>query len=163
VPTHATSLSQHAHRTTVPLRRLPALLLLLSALLGSLLTTAAGTAEATTPGTAAVQEAGRHHGQPYVYGAAGPTRFDCSGFTLYVYGRLGKRLPHNTSAQYSAVRHIAKSSKQVGDLIFIRSSNGSLGHVGIYAGNGTMWDAPKPGDVVRHRAIYSSNYVVGRP
>ena len=144
-------------------RRIPALLLLLTALVGSLLVSTGSSAEATTPGSAAVQEASRHHGQPYVYGASGPTRFDCSGFTLYVFSRFGKRLPHSSSAQYGAVRHIPKSDKQVGDLIFIRDSSGSIGHVGIYAGNGTMWDAPKRGDVIRHRAIYSSNYVVGRP
>ena len=158
MPTHLTQLTP-AH----PARRTPALLLLLVSLFGSLLVATGGTADAATTGSAAVQEASRHHGQPYVYGAAGPTRFDCSGFTLYIYSRFGKRLPHNTNAQYSAVRHIARSSKQVGDLIFIRDSSGGFGHVGIYAGNGTMWDAPKPGDVVRHRAIYSSNYVVGRP
>jgi cell wall-associated NlpC family hydrolase len=81
---------------------------------------------------------------------------------MYVFSRFGKRLPHSSSAQYNAVRHIAKSSKQVGDLLFFRSSSGSIGHVGIYAGNGKMWDAPKSGDHVRLRAIYSSNYSVGR-
>ena len=134
----------------------------LSALLGSLLMSTTSTAEATTPGAAAVQEASHHNGQPYAYGAAGPTRFDCSGFTLYVFSRFGKRLPHSSSQQYGVVQHIAKTSKQVGDLLFFKSSSGSITHVGIYAGNGKMWDAPKSGDHVRLRAIYSSNYVVGR-
>jgi cell wall-associated NlpC family hydrolase len=129
---------------------------------GSLLVATGMPADATTPGSAYVQEASRHHGQPYHYGSVGPTRFDCSGFTLYVFSRFGKRLPHSSSAQYGAVRHIAKSSKQVGDLIFFRSSSGSIGHVGIYAGSGKMWDAPRSGDVVRLRALYSTNYVVGR-
>ena len=119
-------------------------------------------AQAATPGTAAVQEASHHQGQPYVYGATGPTRFDCSGFTLYVFSRFGKNLPHSSSAQYGYVRHIAKTSKQVGDLLFFRTSSGSITHVGIYAGGGYMWDAPKSGDHVRKRAIYSSNYSVGR-
>ncbi len=145
----------------VSARRLAALLLLLTALFASLITSSRA-ADATTPGAAAVQEASRHNGQPYVYGATGPTRFDCSGFTRYVYSRFGKTLPHNSAAQYGAVQHIAKSSKQVGDLIFIRNSSGTIGHVGIYAGNGTMWDSPKAGDHVRRRAIYSTNYVVGR-
>jgi cell wall-associated NlpC family hydrolase len=143
-------------------RRTPALLLLLTALFGSLLVSTASSADAATTGAAIVREASYHHGQPYVYGAAGPTRFDCSGFTLYVFSRFGKRLPHNTTSQYRAVRHIAKSSKQPGDLIFFRSSSGSIYHVGIYAGNGRMWHAPKSGDVVRLAPIYSSNYLVGR-
>jgi cell wall-associated NlpC family hydrolase len=154
VPTHA--ISQPARG-----RRIPALLVLLVALLGSLLVTTGGTADATTPGAAAVQEASHHAGAPYAYGATGPSRFDCSGFTMYVYSRFGKRLPHNSSAQYNATRHIAKSAKQVGDLLFFHSSGG-IGHVGIYAGGGNMWDAPHAGDHVRLRAIYSSNYSVGR-
>ena len=149
-------------RTTT---RTTALLALLVSLFASLLV-GAGTspAQATTPGTAAVQEASRHNGQPYAYGATGPSRFDCSGFTLYVFSRFGRRLPHSSSAQYNAagVRHIAKSSKQPGDLIFIRNSSGSIYHVGVYAGNGKFWHSPKSGDHVRLAAIYSSNYVVGR-
>ncbi|MFN2522055.1 MAG: C40 family peptidase [Mycobacteriales bacterium] len=147
-----------------PVRRVPALLLLLLSLFGSLLVGTASPAAAASPGIAAVQEAARHNGAPYAYGATGPTRFDCSGFTRYVFSRFGKALPHSSSAQYTApgVLHIAKTSKQPGDLIFIRSSSGSIGHVGIYAGNGRMWDETKPGDRVRLRAIYSTNYVVGR-
>ena len=151
MPTHATSLSAVPARASARTRRIPALLALLTALFGSLLVTTGSPADATTTGAAAVHEASRHNGQPYVYGAAGPSRFDCSGFTMYVYSRFGKRLPHNSSAQYSAVQHIAKSSKQVGDLIFIRSSSGSIGHVGLYAGSGRMWDAPRSGENVKLR------------
>ncbi|MBK5308131.1 MAG: C40 family peptidase [Frankiaceae bacterium] len=158
MPTHAHALSA---RPETP-RRIPALLLLLTALFGSLLVSTSSPAEATTPGSAYVQEAARHNGKPYAAGAVGPYRFDCSGFTLYVFSRFGKRLPHSSSAQYSAVEHIATSAKQVGDLIFFRTSSGSIGHVGIYAGNGRMWDSPKAGDHVRLRAMYSTNYVVGR-
>ena len=144
--------------------RAPALLALLVSLLGTLLVGTASPAAAATPGTAAVTEASRHNGKPYAYGAVGPTKFDCSGFTLYVFSRFGKRLPHSSSAQYTApgVQHIAKTSKKPGDIIFLKSSSGSINHVGIYAGSGKMWDAPKSGDRVRLRAIYSSNYVVGR-
>ena len=156
MPTHVTPISARA-------RRMPALLSLLTALVASLLvTTGATAADATTPGSAYVQEASRHQGAPYAYGASGPSRFDCSGFTMYVFGRFGKRLPHSSSAQYSAVRHVAKSSELVGDLLFFRTSSGYIGHVGIYAGSGRMWDEPKSGDHVRLRAIYSSNYSVGR-
>jgi cell wall-associated NlpC family hydrolase len=141
--------------------RIPALLVLLTALFASLLVTAAGSADAATTGTRAVSEASRHSGAPYRYGAAGPRSFDCSGFTQYVFSRFGKRLPHNTNAQYAAVRHVAKTAKQPGDLIFIGSS-GNFWHVGIYAGNGKFWHSPKPGDVVRLAPIFSSSYAVGR-
>ena len=122
----------------------------------------AAPADAATYQSRVVNEAAHHRGQPYKYGAAGPTRFDCSGFTMYVFSRFGKRLPHNAAQQYNVVHHVAKANKQVGDLIFIRSSSGRIGHVGIYAGNNKMWHSPKSGDVVKLATIYSSNYVVGR-
>jgi cell wall-associated NlpC family hydrolase len=112
-------------------------------------------------GQKAVTEASRHQGKPYQWGAAGPSRFDCSGFTLYVWKQLGKTLPHNSGQQYNSVRHVAKSDKRIGDLIFIYTSSG-IGHVGIYAGNGYMWHSPHSGDVVKKSQIYSSSYYVGR-
>lgn len=142
--------------------RIPALLALLSALLGSVLLAGAPAAQAATPGMAAVMEAARHAGQPYAYGATGPNRFDCSGFTLYVFSRFGKQLPHNSGAQYAAVQHVSRASMRPGDLVFFRDSAGSLGHVGIFAGNGQMWDAPRSGLRVMLRPLYSPNYVVGR-
>ena len=124
----------------------------------------AAPASATTIGQRAVIEASHHKGQPYVYGAAGPTKFDCSGFTLYVWGRMGKRLPHNAAQQYasSAVRHIPKSSKAAGDLVFMKNSSGRITHVGIYASSNRWWVAPKSGDHVKLQTLYSSNYVVAR-
>jgi cell wall-associated NlpC family hydrolase len=123
---------------------------------GGALVTAAGSL-----GQRAVAEAAKHRGAPYQYGATGPSRFDCSGFTRYVFARFGKSLPHNSAQQYNSVRHIARSAMQVGDLIFI-SSGGRIGHVGIYAGNGKMWHSPKTGDVVKLATIYTSSYYVGR-
>jgi cell wall-associated NlpC family hydrolase len=161
VPTHVSALPSNPRRRHFS-QQGPALLVLLVALLGSLLVTTAAPADASTPGTAYIQEAARHNGAPYAYGATGPSKFDCSGFTRYVFGRFGKSLPHSSSAQYSYVQHIAKSSKQVGDILFFRTSSGSITHVGIYAGGSSMWDAPRSGDHVRKRAIYSSNYSVGR-
>jgi cell wall-associated NlpC family hydrolase len=163
LPALTTPTTTHPAPRTAP--RTAALLALLVSLFASLLLGATPTAaHAATPGTAAVREASRHNGQPYAYGATGPTRFDCSGFTLYVFSRFGRRLPHSSAAQYNAagVRHIAKTSKQPGDLIFIRNSSGRIYHVGVYAGNGKFWHSPKSGDHVRLAAIYSSNYVVGR-
>lgn len=142
--------------------RVTALALTATALLGTVATS--GQASAETVGQRAVREAQTHNGKPYVYGAAGPSKFDCSGFTLYVWSRLGKRLPHNSSQQYSssAVRHVAKSARTAGDLIFMKNSSGRITHVGIYASNDRFWVAPKSGDRVKLQALYSSNYVVAR-
>lgn len=152
----------HFHRRASA-RRLLTSTLLLAALSATGLF-APTPARATTIGQRVVYEASRHQGQPYVYGATGPTRFDCSGFTLYVFSRFGKRLPHNSAQQYTAtgVRHIAKSSRALGDLIFMRNSSGRITHVGIYAGSNRWWVAPKSGERVKLQTLYSSNYSVGR-
>jgi cell wall-associated NlpC family hydrolase len=118
---------------------------------------------ATVPfGVRVVREAARHRGAPYQYGAAGPYRFDCSGFTRYVLSRFHIYLSHNAAAQYGEVRHVSHASKRLGDLIFFRSSGG-IYHVGVFAGNGRMWAAPHTGDHVRLESIYSASYLVGRP
>ncbi len=144
-------------------KRLIAALLSTAALTSTGVVTAAP-AEATTFGQRVVQEAARHQGKPYVYGAVGPTRFDCSGFTLYVFSRFGKRLPHNSAQQYTApgVHHVARANRALGDLIFMKSSTGRITHVGIYAGSNRWWVAPKSGDRVKLQTLYSSNYVVAR-
>ncbi len=136
---------------------------LAAAALGSGIVTAAP-ADAATFGQRVVSEASRHQGKPYVYGATGPSRFDCSGFTLYVFSRFGKRLPHNSTQQYTApgVHHVAKANKAQGDLVFMKSSTGRITHVGIYAGSNRWWVAPKSGDRVKLQTLYSSNYVVAR-
>jgi cell wall-associated NlpC family hydrolase len=108
-----------------------------------------------------LHEAARHHGAPYQYGAAGPSTFDCSGFTMYVFGKFGIHLSHNAAAQYCEVRHISAAAKRPGDLIFFTGSSG-IYHVGIYVGGGQMWAATHSGDVVRYESIHEASYVVGR-
>ena len=142
--------------------RASALLLLLTSAFGVLATTATPANAMTTYQYNVLHEAARHKGQPYVYGAAGPTKFDCSGFTLYVFGRFGKRLPHSSARQYGYTRHISKAYKQPGDLLFFRNSSGTITHVAIYAGSGRMWHAPHSGSYVKLVSIYSSHYSVGR-
>lgn len=147
--------------------RLSALLLFtLAATLGTLsppASAAPSTVAATRwTGVGIAMEASQHVGKPYRYGATGPSSFDCSGFTRYVYAQFGKALPHNSAAQYRVTRKVSKSAKQVGDLIFTRSGSGRIGHVGIYAGNGNFWVAPRTGSRVKLQRIYTSNYVVGR-
>ena len=112
-------------------------------------------------GSQAVALASQHAGQPYVYGAEGPSSFDCSGFTQYIYGQMGISLPRTAAEQGNAVTMIPQSSARPGDLIFF-GTPGSFYHVGIYAGNGQMWDAPKPGTSVQLQPIWDSGYYVGR-
>ncbi len=141
--------------------RVSALLVLLATSLG--LVGTAAPAEAATYQSRVVAEASHHRGAPYVYGASGPSRFDCSGFTRYVFGRFGKNLPHTAAGQYNHVRHIARNKLLKGDLLFFPDSSGAINHVGIYAGGGRMWHAPHSGTVVKLVDIYTSNYLVGRP
>lgn len=105
-----------------------------------------------------VSEAARHNGKPYRYGATGPDSFDCSGFTRYVFAQLGKSLPHNANAQRNMATPINRADVRPGDLVFMDSN----GHVGIYAGDGMMWDAPRSGKTVSLRRIYSSTFAAGR-
>ena len=109
----------------------------------------------------ALAEAKRHQGQPYQWGADGPTRFDCSGFTRYVFSRLGRSLPHNSGAQKDATRRVANSEKKPGDLIFTYSG-GRITHVGLYAGGTSMWSPVKTGDHVRLQSFSGRTYAVGR-
>ena len=124
----------------------------------------AATAAATTFRQKAVNVAASHKGDPYVYGAAGPHKFDCSGLTLYAYREVGKSLVHNAAGQYRQTRHIGRSSKRPGDLIFYTTNGAASGitHVAIYAGNGYTWVAAHSGTHVKKQAIYTSHYLVGR-
>ena len=115
---------------------------------------------ARAAGRGVLSEAARHRGKPYRYGATGPSAFDCSGYTRYVYAKAtGKRLPHSARAQEDMARRVSKSAARPGDLVFIQDV---AGHVGIYAGNGKMWDAPRSGKNVSLRTIWTSNYTIGR-
>jgi len=113
-------------------------------------------------GSKVLAEAKRHTGALYLYGAAWPKRFDCSGFTLYVYKKAaGRKLPHKANSQQRYGKAVSKSNKRVGDLIVFRS--GSYGyHAAVYAGGNYMYDSPHSGARVGKHKIYSSNYVVRR-
>ncbi|MFF0525876.1 NlpC/P60 family protein [Actinomadura nitritigenes] len=93
-------------------------------------------------------------GSPYVWGAAGPTTFDCSGLTMWAYKQVGINLPHYTGSQWNAGTHVSESQMQPGDLIFFYSD---LHHMGMYVGGGKMIHAPHTGDVVRIASL------AGRP
>ena len=99
----------------------------------------------------AVSTARAQLGKPYVYGAAGPDSFDCSGLTMYAWHAGGISLPHSAAMQYDVIPHVAISQLQPGDLVFFGSP---AYHVGIYVGNGQMIDAPHTGANVEYDSIY---------
>ncbi|WP_327088816.1 C40 family peptidase [Nonomuraea sp. NBC_01738] len=84
--------------------------------------------------------------KPYVWGAEGPSSFDCSGLVMAAYQRVGISLPHYTGDQWTAGTHVSREELRPGDLVFFYSD---LHHVGIYIGGGMMVHAPQTGDVVR--------------
>jgi len=96
-------------------------------------------------------------GTPYVYGATGPSSFDCSGLTSWAYAQAGVGIPRTSQAQANYGTRISSSSQlQVGDLVFFFSD---LHHVGLYAGNGQVLHAPRTGTNVR----YESMSTIGGP
>lgn len=100
--------------------------------------------------TAIVQEAYRHLGKPYVWGAKGPNAFDCSGLAYVVYANAtGHYIGGWTGDQQYAGTQIAVSDAQPGDLLFWGAPTSVTTHVAIYIGNGQYIHAPQPGDVVK--------------
>lgn len=98
-------------------------------------TPAAGSANAQ----AVVDLAMQYKGAPYVYGAAGPRSFDCSGFTMYIFRQFGFSLPHTATGQLSYGQQVSRGELQPGDLVFFRDpsiTHKAASHVGIYIGNG---------------------------
>jgi len=113
----------------------------------------------------AVHIAYLQRGKPYVYGAAGPRAFDCSGLVKYVYGRLGHSLPHSSRLMYRHVRHISHRAMRPGDIIFMNVNGGGpsgIDHVGIYAGHGYWWVARHTGTTITRQYLWTSHYWVGR-
>jgi len=102
-------------------------------------------------------------GVPYRYGGTTPqTGFDCSGYVKYVYSRARKAVPRTAQEQYRASTVISRRSAKAGDLVFFHSSRTVVYHVGIYAGSGYVWHAPKPGKRVAKVRIWTSQVTFGR-
>lgn len=92
-------------------------------------------------------------GKKYVWGAAGPNTFDCSGLTLRSYQKIGITLPRVSGDQAASVKKVSASQRLVGDLMHWP------GHVGIYAGNGKVWHASRSqGKVVQGNVWGSPSY-----
>jgi peptidoglycan DL-endopeptidase CwlO len=101
-------------------------------------------------------------GKQYVWGAAGPDVFDCSGLVVYAYGQMGVSLPHSSYALWNVGVYVSRDQLQPGDLVFFDG----LGHVGIYIGGGQFVHAPHTGDVVKISNLsdgwYAATYVGAR-
>ncbi len=104
----------------------------------------------------AVAWAYKQLGKPYVWAAAGPDAFDCSGLTMYVWGKAGVYLPHSSQAQFSSGPHVSIGDLQPGDLTFYGSP---IHHVAIYVGGGNMIVAPHTGDVVKLQPAIRGDFV----
>jgi cell wall-associated NlpC family hydrolase len=104
----------------------------------------------TAAAQVAVNTALAQQGKPYVWAAAGPSSFDCSGLVQYAYKAAGISLPHSSGAQASMGTAVTRAQLQPGDLIAFYSP---VSHIGIYIGNGQMVHAPTSGDVVKVASI----------
>ncbi|HSP38445.1 MAG TPA: C40 family peptidase [Frankiaceae bacterium] len=107
-------------------------------------------------GMSAAIQAARQTGKPYVYGAAGPNSFDCSGLVQYSYRLAGRSLPRTAQQQHDVARPISAASARPGDLVFFGPSRG-IYHDGIYVGFGAMRDAPHTGAVVRVEPVWTNS------
>jgi cell wall-associated NlpC family hydrolase len=112
--------------------------------------------EATNVETHALRAALTQRGKPYLWGAAGPDSFDCSGLIVWAYAQEGISLPHYTGSLWNDGEHISRDNLEPGDLVFF---DADISHVGIYLGNGLMVDAPHSGSVVRVEAVWWGQYV----
>jgi len=109
-----------------------------------------------------IRVARSQRGKPYIWGAAGPHAFDCSGYVQWVYRHaLGVRLPKYTDTQYGALHHIRGRQVRAGDLVFVRHGRHES-HVGIYAGHHRWWVAPHTGSHVKLQRIWPARHVYAR-
>jgi cell wall-associated NlpC family hydrolase len=118
-------------------------------------TPAATPAPASGGAAAAVRYALAQVGDAYVYGAAGPSAFDCSGLTMAAWAQAGVSLPHSSSAQMGSGTPVSQSQLQPGDLVFYYSP---VSHVGMYIGNGQIVNAENPSVGVKITGVNSMPY-----
>ena len=104
----------------------------------------------------------RQLGKPYVWAAAGPNAFDCSGLSMRAWQRAGIQLVHWTGSQWISGPHIPLNRLRRGDLVFFANNihkPATIHHVGIYIGGGKMVDAPYTGVDVRIDSIYEPGLI----
>ena len=129
--------------------------------------TAEKSQSASSKGEEVIAYAKNYLGCKYVYAGSGPSVFDCSGFTMYVYKHFGYSMGHSAVTQAYIGTYVPRNSLKAGDLvIFNNQSNTSIGHVGIYVGNGNFIHASSgSGKVIissLSNAYYNARYVTGR-
>lgn len=95
-------------------------------------------------------------GKPYVFAAAGPDTFDCSGLTMMAWRQAGVSMAHFAATQFEQFPRVSVDALEPGDLVFFYPT---IHHVGIYIGGGKMIHAPHTGDVVRVSSIFRTNLV----
>jgi cell wall-associated NlpC family hydrolase len=110
----------------------------------------------STVGVVALRAALTKRGDWYVWGAAGPTTFDCSGLVVWAFAQEGISLPHYTGTLWNSGMHVSRADLEPGDLVFFFAD---LGHVGIYIGNGLMVAAPSTGQQVQVQPVFWDSYV----
>lgn len=110
-----------------------------------------GNSSNAAKGQIALNYAKAQLGKPYVFGAEGPNTFDCSGLTLRAWQAAGVNLPRTSQQQFLASPRVSMSNLRIGDLVFFYGPSPS--HVGIYAGNGKVINAPRPGKTVEYTPI----------
>lgn len=114
---------------------------------------------ASQRGAAALSAAQSKIGSPYVWVATGPSSFDCSGLTSWAYQQAGQSLPRTSQAQANAGTRIgSQSALKPGDLVLFYDD---LHHIGLFAGNGQVLHAPKPGAAVRYESINNMPFMFG--
>ena len=101
-------------------------------------------------------------GKPYLWGASGPSSYDCSGLTMAAYRSAGVWLPRVSRAQWGAGPHVGLGGLAPGDLVFFARNPGNpstIHHVGMYIGGGAMIEAPYSGARVRVASIGRRDYI----
>ncbi len=112
-------------------------------------------------GSIALKYALKQVGDVYVWAAAGPTRWDCSGLTMRAFQQAGVSLPHSSRIQVKYGKSISAGSLKPGDLLFFGKP---ISHVSIYMGGGKMVQAPRPGkrvEVVKFVTMFGKKPFVG--
>ncbi|GAA5046144.1 C40 family peptidase [Nocardia callitridis] len=110
------------------------------------------------PGDIALDAAKSKVGAMYSWGAAGPRNFDCSGLVQWAYRQAGVELPRTSFEQSHVGAPVAFQDLQAGDIVV---TNGG-GHVGIYAGDGKLLNAPQSGQAVSYTSLESDDVVTAR-
>ncbi|WP_128083730.1 C40 family peptidase [Paenibacillus sp. DMB5] len=99
-------------------------------------------------------------GTKYVSGGVSTNGFDCSGFTMYVFDKIGINLPHQSGSQYQMGTAISRDNLREGDLVFFNTSGRGVSHVGIYVGDGKFAHASSSKGVTI--SSLSDSYYVNR-